>query len=47
MNDYGSSTSRGRPALKSPNPHLSEDPKTLRRKYEQAKEALRAEKKNS
>mgnify|MGYP000851759938 CR=1 FL=1 len=47
MNDYGSSSSRGRAVLKSPNPHLAEDPKTLRRKYEQAKEALRAEKKNS
>jgi hypothetical protein len=41
MNDYGSS-SRGRPVLKSPNPHLPEDPKALKKKYEQAKEALRA-----
>lgn len=47
MNDYGSSTSRGRPILKSPNPHPSEDPRTLKKKYEQAKEALKAEKKNS
>jgi hypothetical protein len=47
MNDYGSSTSRGRPILKSPNPHLSDDPKTLKKKYEQVKDTLKAEKKNS
>ena len=41
MNDYGSSTSRGRPILKSPNPHLNEDSKTLKKKYEQAREALK------
>ena len=46
MNDYGSSTSRGRPILKSTNPHLADDPKTLKKKYDQAKEALKAEKKN-
>ena len=46
MNDYGSSSSRGRPILKSPNPHLSEDPKTYKKKYEQTKESLKAEKKN-
>ena len=46
MNDYGSSSSRGRAILKSPNPHLSEDPKTYKKKYEQAKEALKVEKKN-
>jgi hypothetical protein len=33
MNDYGSSTSRGRALLKSPNAHLSEDPKALKKKY--------------
>jgi len=42
MNDYGNSTSRSRIVLKSPNPHLAEDPKALKKKYEQAKEALRA-----
>ena len=41
MNDYGGSSSRGRPILKSPNPHLAEDPKTLKKKYEQTKEALK------
>ena len=47
MNDYGGSTSRGRPLLKSPNAHLAEDPKTIKKKYEQVKEALRTEKKNN
>jgi hypothetical protein len=42
MNDYGNSISRGRPVLKSPNSHLAEDPKVLKKKYEQVKEALRA-----
>ncbi len=37
MNDYGNSTSRNRPVLKSPNPHNAEDPKILKRKYEQSK----------
>ena len=37
MNDYGNSTSRSRPILKSPNPHLNEDPKTFKKKYEQVK----------
>ena len=41
MNDYGNSTSRSRPLLKSPNPHNIEDPKAVKRKYEQAKEALK------
>lgn len=46
MNEYGGSTSRGRPILKSPNPHL-EDPKTLKKKYDTLREQLKAEKKNS
>lgn len=33
MNDYGNSTSRNRPVLKSPNPHNIDDPKTIKRKY--------------
>ena len=41
MNDYGGNSSRGRPILKSPNPHLTDDPKTIKKKYEQAKEALK------
>ena len=41
MNDYGGSSSRSRPILKSPNPHLNDDPKTIKKKYEQAKEALK------
>lgn len=47
MNDYGTSSSRGRPTLKSPNTHTTEDPKTLKRKYETVREALRIEKKNT
>lgn len=46
MNDYGS-LSKSRPVLKSPNTHLTEDPKQLKKKYEQLKETLRAEKKNN
>ena len=46
MNDYGS-TSRGRPILKSPNPHLNDDPKTIKKKYEQVKEALKQQRKNN
>lgn len=41
MNDYGGSSSRQRPIVKSPNPHMIEDPKTIKKKYEQAKEALK------
>jgi len=41
MNDYGGNNSRSRPILKSPNAHLSDDPKTIKRKYEQTKEALK------
>lgn len=33
MNEYGNSTSRNRPNVKSPNPHLLDDPKTIKRKY--------------
>ena len=46
MNDY-CSLSKSRPVLKSPNTHLPEDPKQLKKKYEQLKETLRAEKKNN
>ncbi len=37
MNDYGGSSSRSRPILKSPNPHNLDDPKALKRKLEQSK----------
>ena len=47
MNDYGGSSSRSRPILKSPNPHLNDDPKTIKKKYEQAKEALKIQRKNN
>lgn len=46
MNDYGGSSSRGRPILKSPNPHL-DDQKTLKKKYDALRDQLKAEKKNS
>ena len=45
MNDYGS-TSRGRPLVRSPNPHAVEDGRGIKKKYEQTKEALKAERKN-
>ena len=46
MNDYGS-TSRSRPLVKSPHPHAIDDAKGIKKKYEQAKEALKAERKNA
>jgi chromosome segregation ATPase len=46
LNDYGSSTSRSRPTVKSPNPHL-EDPRALRKKLDAARESLRSERKNA
>jgi len=46
MNDYGGNTSRSRPTLKSPNPHAIDDPKTIKKKYEQTRDALKVERKN-
>lgn len=47
MNDYGGSTSRSRPTLKSPTAHFNDDAKTYKKKYEQTKEALKIERKNN
>jgi len=41
MNDYGSSNSRSRPTMKSPNPHTIDDLKTIKKKYEQGRDALK------
>ena len=46
MHELGS-TSKGRSQVRSPNPHGLDDPKTYRRKYEQAREALKVERKNN